>query len=310
MDGGYPAGGTDTAGASGPPARYDRPAMKIFPTQIETYLNCPRKYQYSRDPDLRRKYMKSSPHLVLGNAVHDALQAFFDLATTPLGERTYEKLCALLRDAWAGRGAFRRNAWKQKQAREEAFGEDREAEKAWGQKGLNILYRFFQTQDTSVVPLTAEQFHEMRLTEHVTLGGKIDRIDRLEDGRLVVIDYKTGKPPSERDRARIADEDLQLAAYALLVTRKFRGEVARCSYLYLNDELEVGYAPDERILARTEERLNEVCGRILSATESETFEPTPNPLCGWCDFLPICEAGSAYQREREAGSGEQVDLPF
>ncbi|MFX8593423.1 PD-(D/E)XK nuclease family protein, partial [Acinetobacter baumannii] len=30
----------------------------------------------------------------------------------------------------------------------------------------------------------------------VTLTGKFDRIDRLLDGALAVIDYKTGKPPS------------------------------------------------------------------------------------------------------------------
>jgi len=284
--------------------------MKIFPTQIETYLNCPRKYQCSRDPDLRRKYMKSSPHLVLGNAVHDALQMFFDLTKVPLAERKYERLCDLLRDAWAGRGLYKRNAWKQKQAREEAFGEDREAEKAWGQKGLNILYRFFQTQDVKAVPLTAEQFHELRLTEGIVLGGKIDRIDRLDDGSLHIIDYKTGKPPSARDQEQIAEKDLQLAAYALVVSRKFRGRVARCSYLYLNDELEVGFAPDDALLARKEAELADVCTRIAQAWEAESFAPTPNPLCGWCDFLEICPEGQEYQRRRDAVAGDQADLPF
>ena len=284
--------------------------MKIFPTQIETYLNCPRKYQCSRDPELRRKYMKSSPHLVLGNAVHDALQVFFDLTKVPLAERTYERLCELLRDAWGGRGVFQRNAWKQQQAREEAFGGDRDAEKAWGQKGLNILFRFFSTQDTSIVPLTAEQFHELRLTDDVTLGGKIDRIDRLEDGSLHIIDYKTGKPPRQQDQDRIAEKDLQLAAYALVVARKFRGRVARCSYLYLNDELEVGFEPDEALLARKEAELKDVCGRIAEAWEKDEFPATPNPLCGWCDFLEICLQGQDYQKQREAVAGEQVDLPF
>lgn len=283
--------------------------LKIFPTQLDTYLNCPRKYRFGKDPELKRKYFKASPHLVLGNAVHDALQMFFDLGKTPVAERTYERLCELLRDAWAGRGIFKRNAWKQKQAREEAFAGDREAEKAWGQKGLNILYRFFQTQDTKAVPLTAEQFHEVRLTDTVTLGGKVDRIDRLEDGRLHVIDYKTGKPPSDRDRQNIREEDLQLASYALVVARKFRGQVARCSYLYLNDDLEVGYAPDDDLLARKERELIELCGRIEAAWDAGSFPPTPNPLCGWCDFLEICDEGKAYQAEREAAAS-QTELPF
>jgi len=284
--------------------------MKIFPTQIETYLNCPRKYHFGRDPELRKKYFKSSPHLVLGNAVHDALQYFFDITKVKIPDRTYETLCDLLRDAWGGRGLFARNSWKQKRAREEAFGDDRETEKAWGQKGLNILYRFFNTQDISAVPLTAEQFHELRLTDGVILGGKVDRIDRLEDGSLVVIDYKTGKPPRQRDQDEIAEKDLQLAAYALLVARKFRGKVSRCSYLYLNDELEVGYEPDDDLLSRKEAQLTEICTRMVKAWDDDDFPATPNPLCGWCDFREICAEGQEYQKQRDAAVGAQSDLPF
>jgi len=284
--------------------------MKIFPTQIETYLNCPRKYEYSRDPVKRKEYMRSSPHLVLGNAVHDALQMFFDLGKVPLAERTYDKLCDLMRDAWAGRGLFQRNGWKQRQAREEAFGGDRDAEKAWGQKGLNILFRFFNTQDTTIVPRTAEQFHELRLGDDLVLGGKIDRIDRCEDGSLHIIDYKTGKPPRQKDQDEIRENDLQLAAYALVVSRKFRGRVSRCSYLYLNDELDVGYEPDDALLERKEVELRGHCERMRRAKDEGDFPPQPNPLCGWCDFLEICPEGKEYQAQREAVGGEQTDLPF
>src|SRR6185295_14433706 len=203
--------------------------MKFFPTQLQTYQQCPRKFFYSGDKEIRAKYAKASPAMHLGNAVHDALQAFFDISKVSMSERTYERLCNLFREAWAGRGVFSRNVYKQTEAREQAFAKDREQEKAWGERGLNILYRFFQTADVKAVPLTAEQFHEIMLAPDVTLGGKIDRIDRLPDGRLIVLDYKTGKPPY-RDKGTpesLAKDDLQLAAYAVLVTKKFRGKVAR-----------------------------------------------------------------------------------
>jgi hypothetical protein len=35
----------------------------------------------------------------------------------------------------------------------------------------------------------------------VTITGKADRIDRLADGTLAMVDYKTGKPPSKAGRA-------------------------------------------------------------------------------------------------------------
>ena len=40
----------------------------------------------------------------------------------------------------------------------------------------------------------AEEFGEAEVAG-VTLYGKVDRIDRLADGRLAIVDYKTGKAP-------------------------------------------------------------------------------------------------------------------
>jgi ATP-dependent helicase/nuclease subunit B len=44
--------------------------------------------------------------------------------------------------------------------------------------------------------LLAEEWGSMQLS-HVTLKGKVDRIDRLSDGSLAIVDYKTGGAPSK-----------------------------------------------------------------------------------------------------------------
>ena len=281
--------------------------MKFFPTQLQTYQQCPRKYFYSRDKDIRAKYAKASPAMHLGNAVHDALQMFFDISKVPLADRTYERLCGLFREAWAGRGLFARNLYKQTEAREQAFAKDRESEKAWGEKGLNILYRFFQTADVKAVPLTAEQFHETLLAEDVILGGKIDRIDRLPDGRLVVLDYKTGKPPFKKDPESLAKDDIQLAAYAVLVTKKFRGKVARCDYLFLDHELRLGYEPTDDLLATKEAEITALCRTILA---DEKWEPTPNNLCPWCEYKSICPKGDEWEKSHTKGDAGAEEIPF
>lgn len=51
----------------------------------------------------------------------------------------------------------------------------------------------------------------------LTLVGRIDRIDRLPDGRRLVIDYKTESRSKTEARARNPDEDTQLAFYAALL---------------------------------------------------------------------------------------------
>jgi double-strand break repair protein AddB len=66
-----------------------------------------------------------------------------------------------------------------------------------------------------------------------TLTGKPDRIDRLADGRLLVIDYKTGDPPSP-DEQKHFDKQLLLAA-AMAERGAFPGldpaEVARVAFV-------------------------------------------------------------------------------
>jgi ATP-dependent helicase/nuclease subunit B len=72
-----------------------------------------------------------------------------------------------------------------------------------------------------------------------TLTGKPDRIDRLDDGRLLLIDYKTGDPPSAKQQQHFDKQLLLLAAMA--ESGGFKGldpaEVARVVYVGLKAEL-------------------------------------------------------------------------
>jgi double-strand break repair protein AddB len=47
-----------------------------------------------------------------------------------------------------------------------------------------------------------------------TLTGRPDRIDRLDDGRLLLIDYKTGNPPSDKEQEHFDKQLLLTAAMA------------------------------------------------------------------------------------------------
>ena len=74
-----------------------------------------------------------------------------------------------------------------------------------------------------------------------TLTGKPDRIDQLADGRLYLIDYKTGTPPTAAQQKHF-DKQLFLAA-AMAEAGGFKGldpaEVARLSYVGLKAELAI-----------------------------------------------------------------------
>lgn len=77
-------------------------------------------------------------------------------------------------------------------------------------KAADAFLRF--SAETGGVPVLVEEKGATALGHlDFTLTGKPDRIDRLEDGRLHLIDYKTGTPPSARQQDAF-DKQLLLAA--------------------------------------------------------------------------------------------------
>jgi len=65
-------------------------------------------------------------------------------------------------------------------------------------------------------PIVAELKGKAKIGQ-ITLTGTVDRIDRLHDGRLAIVDYKTGKPPSAAEVA--AGYAMQLGLLGLLAER-------------------------------------------------------------------------------------------
>ena len=71
-------------------------------------------------------------------------------------------------------------------------------------------------EDPARVPVKFEQWGEMR-EQGVRIFGKIDRLDRLENGGLAIVDYKTGKRPSWKQVDR--GFALQLGTLGLMAER-------------------------------------------------------------------------------------------
>jgi probable DNA repair protein len=164
----------------------------------------------------------------------------------------------------------------------------------------------------SVVQLEATQDRE--------LGGlpirvRIDRIDRLEDGRVIVIDYKSGaaqafRPLDPRPRQP------QLLAYALLAA----GEVAGVAAVHLNaDEIRWrGAAADAALLPALSRSTAPTAPwpellahwrRIIDGLVREfaaglaRVDPLPG-ACATCHLPALCRIEAARQDEPEADAEE------
>jgi RecB family exonuclease len=208
--------------------------------------------------------------LVIGNAVHGALAAFFGLAPDV---RDLDVLHRCLRTVWkehAPPGTFA----------------SREEEGDHGRSALALLTSFFENFDTQLIPLTRERWLAVRLPNGVEVYGKVDRLNGIVEpnaaGVIDIVDYKTGRHTLESED--LADE-AAAQAYLLAGEAEYRREVRRVRYLYLAPGSEARWEPER-------EDVEAVRAGLMATTDAmladRKFEARPGPHCQLCPFAHVC----------------------
>ena len=122
------------------------------------------------------------------------------------------------------------------------------------------------------------------------LRGIIDRLDVLPDGRLVVVDYKTGRAPSERfERGSLGG----VQTYALLCESMLGQAPAEVRLLYLRQPLAITAVASDQTIRGQRKRAVAVWSAIERACDAEDFRPNVGPLCDYCNFKSSCPAFAA-----------------
>ena len=142
--------------------------------------------------------------------------------------------------------------------------------------------------------IALEQHFALNLGD-LALEGRIDQInpfpgDRtragetpaLPQGPVELIDYKTGRPRSQKD----ADRSLQLSVYALAAKRELRLNPVRLTFYNLTNNQPVATVRSAKELDKVVAEIREVADKIRSLM----FDPKPGFACKHCDFVPICPA--------------------
>jgi putative RecB family exonuclease len=215
---------------------------------------------------------------VRGTVVHAVLERLFDL---PAGERTLAAADRLLSPEWD----------RVRDSRPELaqlFGTDVEAVREWLTSASVLLARWFELEDpTRLEPADRELYVETVLDDGLLLRGYVDRIDVTADGRVRVVDYKTGRAPSEAFEAKAL---FQMKFYALVLWRLHGRLPSVLQLVYLGNGEILRYSPDEADLLATERKVKALWAAISQAATSGDWRPSPSRLCDWCDHHAHCPA--------------------
>jgi putative RecB family exonuclease len=213
-----------------------------------------------------------------GTLVHAVLERLFDL---PSSERTIEAAAALVEPQW-------KTLLEGRPELADLFEDsDPAAVASWFGDAVSLIQRWFTLEDpTRLEPAERELYVETDV-DGLTLRGYIDRLDIAPTGELRVVDYKTGRSPSELFEGKAL---FQMKFYALVLWR-LRGEVPRLLqlvYLGGDDPEIVRYSPDEADLLAVERKLKALWHAIETAAQSGDWRPNKSRLCDWCDHRALC----------------------
>lgn len=146
---------------------------------------------------------------------------------------------------------------------------------------------WFHSPDAAAVVLLREQGFALRIRDDIVVNGVIDRVHRLPDGTVEVVDYKTNRTLSKPEEIR---RGLQLPIY-LIACRELFPEIqppperAVLFNLRHNVRTEVHWTPAE--LDAVRQRIND------NATAMRNPDPTAHraspEICRWCDYRETCE---------------------
>jgi DNA helicase II / ATP-dependent DNA helicase PcrA len=229
-------------------------------SQLKTFQTCPWQYRYAH---IIRIPVRGSYQASFGVSLHNALERFHRLMKEQDGVApSKEFLLELYEEEWIPQwysSPEHKNEMKEK-----------------GQQFLSDYYKKHKNNWPDVVEV--EQSFFLKVGGH-TIKGKIDRIDKLPDGKLRLVDYKSSK------KKKTIDKD-QLLIYQLAVQKVLEKDVGELVYYYLDGQDEMSFLGTDKQMEKMELKLVSTIEEI----QTSDFAPTPSSIhCKYCDYNDICQ---------------------
>ncbi len=242
------------------------PVTYLSYSQLDTFNRCPLQYKY--------KYIIGIPTPLsaaasFGICLHNTLKDLYQQHQQKKA-LNLKKILKNLDNAWIKEGYSSKNH-----------------EKKMYQRAQEMLKTYWQkTYQKKDNPIALEQTFALKITPTLKIGGRIDRVDRLPNGTLEVIDYKTGKVPEQKQ----VDMSLQMTFYAMAASNpnifNTDPENIILSFYFLQNQEKISTRRSQEDLKQTQKEIIDQAKKM----EKSDFLPQPSLLCDFCDFKLLCPA--------------------
>ncbi len=269
--------------------QYPLPSKFSF-SQLAAFSTCPLQYKFAFILKIPASTDKSS--LIFGRIMHNTLYNFL-LPFLSDHQSVQKGLFDALISEIDGKGGKNKNHQpdlltekRLMEIYEEFWQPDGYQDKAerdkYKIKGKESLKKFLAAyrQEAPAEILFLEKRFSFKIGQDI-IKGAIDRVDKLSDGTLEVVDYKTGQAKTKLE----FKDKRQLILYQLFLEEFLGLKVSRLSYYYLENGEKFSFAATEKDITKLQLEVREE----IAAIKKRNFAPTPSRMCGFCDFNSICE---------------------
>ena len=246
---------------------------------IDTYQQCPLRFKLERDWNLPRDVPAS---LHYGAAMHRVLLTFYQ--AQKFGRQIAdEQLLENFREDLATAGIA-----------------DRYQYELYLRQGKEQLAQFLEWARAGVQSevLETEQKFEV-MVEGTRVSGRVDRVDRVGADGVAIIDYKTGKPKTQKD----ADDSLQLSLYALAAKEAWGMRADRLVFHNLEDNTAVVTTRDECALEAARAKVRKTAEDIVAGR----FSAKTGYHCSFCPYRNLCPATEKALHVAQTSAGRRVN---
>lgn len=245
--------------------------LRLSPSAVSEYENCPQQYKYRKIDKLPEPPSLDAER---GTLIHTVLQDLFEV---PAGDRTPKTAIDLLPSRWSAQLANK----------PELLGMVTD-EKEWLDRASSLLTTYFSLENPTTFEATHREMHlENDFDTNVYLHGYVDRLDIAPTGEVRIVDYKTGKAPKPGWEEKSL---FQLRVYALLYWKNTGVLPRLLQLIYLGDGKLIKSTPTMKDIESAEKVLRRVAKDIFISMEKNYWPPKPSRLCDWCYFKSICPA--------------------
>jgi RecB family exonuclease len=254
----------------------------VSPSRLETYARCPFDYFLKYVLGVTELEAPTEefelPPLERGALVHDLLRTVYAecLSGGAFGGLSDEAVAAALAHAGAVLDRLGRIHAENHPATWQA-----EREKTLGRLAALLAHERKEHADAQPARFEHEfgldsEGHALTLDDGqvLTFRGRIDRVDTLPDGRIQVVDYKTGRSANYKRDSLAGGAQLQSPIYLLAACEAMKAERGRALYLCVDEPKDVPEFSSEQLAERMAD-FRRALSLILDGVASGNFFPLP-----------------------------------